>query len=95
MTPHQKLSDIKRCSSAKLLHESLTTCSFPDSWDHLVTIMWFSSTYAIDYDIVVGALLSKEMRKRSNKETSTTEAMVVIVRSIEGGKYHKGITKFN
>ena len=54
-------------------------CSFPDSWDHLVTSMWFISTYAIDYDTVVGALLSEEMRKRSSKETSTTEAMVVRV----------------
>jgi hypothetical protein len=38
-------------------------CSLPESWDHLVTTMWFSSTYAIDYDTVVGALLSEEMRK--------------------------------
>jgi hypothetical protein len=27
-------------------------CLFPESWDHLVTTMWFSSTYAIDYDIL-------------------------------------------
>ena len=52
-------------------------CSLPESWDHLVTTMWFNRTYAIDYDIVVGALLFEEMRKRSSKETSTTEAMVV------------------
>jgi hypothetical protein len=44
---------------------------FPESWDHLVTTMWFSSTDAIDYDIVVGALLTEEMRRRSSKETST------------------------
>jgi hypothetical protein len=31
----------------------------------------------IDYDTVVGALLSEEMRRRSSKETSTTEALVV------------------
>jgi hypothetical protein len=40
--------------------------------------MWFSSTYSIDYDIVVGALLSGEMRKRSSKETSSKKSMVVI-----------------
>jgi hypothetical protein len=30
--------------------------------------MWFSSTYSTDYDIFVGALLSKEMRRRSSNE---------------------------
>jgi len=33
-------------------------CSFPKSWDHLVTTMWFSSTDSIYYETVVGALLS-------------------------------------
>ena len=42
-------------------------CSFPVSWDHLITSMWFSSTYVIDYDIVVGDLSSEEMRRRSSK----------------------------
>ena len=64
-------------------------CSLSESWDHLVTSMWFISTNVIDYDIVVGALLSEEMRRRSNKETSTTEAMVVRGLSIEGGKDKK------
>jgi hypothetical protein len=68
-------------------------CSLPESWDHLVTTMWFSTTDTIDYDIVVGALLSEEMRKRSSKETSTTEAMVVRGRSTEGGKDQKGTTR--
>jgi hypothetical protein len=43
-------------------------CSFPESWDHLVTTMWFNTTDAIDYDIVVGALLSEEMRKNPVKK---------------------------
>jgi hypothetical protein len=42
-------------------------CLFLESWDHLVTTMWFSTIDTIDYDIVVGALLSEEMRKRSSK----------------------------
>ena len=46
-------------------------CSLSKSWDHLVRSMWFSSTNFIDYDTVVEALLSEEIRKRSNKETST------------------------
>ena len=45
-------------------------CFFLESWDHLVTTVWFNTTYAIDYDIVVGALLCEEMRRRSSKETS-------------------------
>jgi hypothetical protein len=61
-------------------------CSLPESWDNSVTSMWFITTDAIDYDIVVGALLSEEMRRRSSKETSTIEAMVVIGRSTERGK---------
>ena len=53
-------------------------CSISESWDHLVTIVWFNIIYAIDYDTIVGDLLCEEMRRRSSKETSTTEAMVVI-----------------
>jgi hypothetical protein len=68
-------------------------CSLPECWDHLVTTVWFNTTYAIDYDTVVGALLSQEMRKTSSKETSTTEAMVVRVRSTKEGKDQKGTTR--
>ena len=68
-------------------------CLFPESWDHLVTTMWFSSTNSIDYDIVLGALLSKEMRRRSNKETSTTEEMVVRGWSTKRGQDQKGTTR--
>jgi hypothetical protein len=32
-------------------------CSLPESWDHMVTSMWFSTTYNIDYDTVVGSPL--------------------------------------
>ena len=52
--------------------------------------MWFSTTYTIDYDIVVGDFLSEEMRKRSSKETSTTEEMVVIGWYTKGGQDQKG-----
>jgi hypothetical protein len=52
-------------------------CSLAESWDHLVTSMWFITTYTIDYDTIVGALLAKEMGRRSSKETSTIQAMVV------------------
>lgn len=73
--------------------EIMLLCSLPKSWDHLVTTMWFNQTYAIDYDIVVGDLLSKEIRKKFGKETSIVEEMVVRGQSIEGGKYQKGTAK--
>ena len=69
--------------------EVMPLCLFPESRDHLVTTVWFNTTNAIDYDNVVGALLSEEMRRRSSKETSTTKAMVVRGQSTEGGKDQK------
>jgi hypothetical protein len=68
-------------------------CSLLESWDHLVTTMWFISTYSIDYDIVVGDLLYEEMRKRSSKETSTIEEMVVRGQSTERGKNQSGTSR--
>ena len=59
-------------------NEVMLLCSLHESWDHLVTTVWFNRTYVIDYDTVVGALLFEEMRKASNKETSKIEAMVLI-----------------
>jgi hypothetical protein len=52
-------------------------CSLPESWDNIVTYISFSSTDFLDYDSVVGALLAEEMRRKSSKETSTSEAMLV------------------
>jgi hypothetical protein len=58
-------------------------CSLPESWDNLVTSISFSSTDVLDYDSVVGALLAEEMRRKSSKETSTSEAMLVRGRTKE------------
>ena len=52
-------------------------CLLSESWDHLVTSIRFSSTIVLNYDIVVGALLVEEMKRKSSQETSTFEAMVV------------------
>jgi hypothetical protein len=52
-------------------------CLLPESWDNLVTSISFSSTDVLDYDSVVGAFLVEEMRRKSSKETSTSEAMLV------------------
>jgi hypothetical protein len=40
--------------------------SLPDSWDHFVTSISFSSTESIEFDVIVGALLFEETRKKSN-----------------------------
>jgi hypothetical protein len=53
-------------------------CSLHESWDNLVTSIRFISTNVLDYDFVVGALLVEEMRRKSSKETSTSEVMLVI-----------------
>ena len=39
-------------------------CSFPESWDHFVTSISLSSSETLEFDDVVGALLSEETRKR-------------------------------
>jgi hypothetical protein len=68
-------------------------CSFPESWDHLVTSMWFSTTDTIEYDTFVGALLSEEVWRKSNLETSTSEAMVARGRSKERGENSRGTSR--
>jgi hypothetical protein len=52
-------------------------CSLTESWDHFVTSISFSSIESIEFDVIVGSLLSEETRKKSNLETSTSEAVVV------------------
>ena len=45
-------------------------CSLPKYWDHLVTFISFSTTNTLDFDYVVGVVLSKEEQRKSNIETS-------------------------
>ena len=58
-------------------------CSLPESWDNIVTSISFSSIDVLYYDSVVGALLAKEMRRKSSQETSTSEAMLIRGRTKE------------
>jgi hypothetical protein len=60
-------------------------CSLPVSWDHFVTSISFSTTKSIEFDVIVGALLSEETRKKTNSQTSTFEAMMVRGRPKERG----------
>ena len=48
-------------------------CTLPESWDHLVTIIIYSTTNSLEYHSVVGALLFEEVRRKSNSVTSTSE----------------------
>jgi hypothetical protein len=68
-------------------------CSFPETWDHFCTSMSFISSEAIEFDDIMGALLSEEKRKKSNLETSTSEAMVTRGRSKERGKNQRGTSQ--
>jgi hypothetical protein len=61
-------------------------CSLRESWDNLVTSIRFISTEVLDYDSVVGALLDEEMRKKSSKETSTSDMVVVRDRTKENNE---------
>jgi hypothetical protein len=57
--------------------EITSLCSLPTSWDHFVTSFSFNSIESIKFDDIVGALLFEETRKKSNIETSRSEAMVI------------------
>ena len=58
-------------------------CSLPNSWDHIVTSISFSTADVLEYDSVVSALLTEEVRRKSSSEISTPEAMVARGRSRE------------
>ena len=68
-------------------------CSLPTSWDHFVTSISFSSTESIEFDDIVGALLSKKTRKKSNLGTSTSEAMVIRGRPKERGQGQRDFSR--
>jgi hypothetical protein len=62
-------------------NETILSSSFLESWDDLFTSIIFSTTKTLDYDFVVGTFSSKEVRRKSNIESSTLEPMVARVLS--------------
>ena len=68
-------------------------CSLLESWDHFVTSISLSTTESLEFDLVVGALLVEEVRKKSNVETFALEAMVARGRSKERGEKTRGSSK--
>ena len=60
-------------------------CTLHESWGQVVSSISLSTTDTLEFDDVVGALLSEELRKKSSFETSSHEALVVTGRSKERG----------
>jgi hypothetical protein len=60
-------------------------CSLPKYWDHLVTSIRFSSIDVLNYDTIMGAWLTEDMRRKSSQETLTSQTMVAKGRSKERG----------
>ena len=52
-------------------------CTLHESWAQVVPSISLSTTDTLEFDNVVGALLSKELRKKSSLETSSPEALVL------------------
>jgi hypothetical protein len=70
-------------------------CYLPESWDHFVTSISFSTIESIEFDVIVGALLSEETKKKSNLETSTSKAMMVRGRPKERGQGQRDFSRSN
>eukprot|EP00253_Pinus_taeda_P010174 PITA_10174 len=68
-------------------------CSLLESWDHFVTSISLSTVDSLKFESVVGALLSEEVRRKSNIETAASEAMVARGRSKERGEKPRGSSR--
>ena len=68
-------------------------CSLPESWDHFVTSISLSTVDSLKFESVVGALLSKEVRRKSSTEIAALKAMVARGRSKERGEKARGSSK--
>ena len=68
-------------------------CTLPESWGQVVSSISLSTTDTLEFDNVVGALLSKELRKKSSLETCSPEALVVRGLSKEKGEKSRGTSR--
>ena len=68
-------------------------CTLPESWGQVVSSISLSTTDTLEFDNVVGALLSEELRKKTSLETSSLEALVVRGRSREKGEKSRGTSR--
>ena len=70
-------------------------CTLPESWGQVVSSISLSTTDTLEFDNVVGALLSEELRKKTNLETSSPEALVVRGQSKEKGEKSRGTSRLS
>ena len=68
-------------------------CTLPESWGQVVSSISLSTTSPLEFDNVVGALLSEELKKKTSLETSSPEALVVRGRSREKGEKSRGTSR--
>ena len=68
-------------------------CTLPESWGQVVSSISLSTIDTLEFDNVVGALLSEELRKKSSIETSSPETLVVRGRSKEKGENSRGTSR--
>ena len=52
-------------------------CTLLESWGQVVSSISLSTTDTLEFDNVVGALLSEESRKKTSLETSSPKNLVV------------------
>ena len=75
--------------------KAINLCTLPNSWGQVVSSISLSTTNTLEFDNVVGALLSEELRKKTSLETSSPEALVVRGRSKEKGEKSCGTSRSN
>ena len=68
-------------------------CTLPESSVQVVSSISLSTTDTLEFDNVVGALLSEELRKKTSLETSSPEALVVRGHSREKGEKSRGTSR--
>lgn len=68
-------------------------CTLPKSWDQVVSSISLSTIDTLEFDTVVGALLSEELRNKSSFESSTPEALIVRGRFKKRGEKSRGISR--
>ena len=70
-------------------------CTLLESWGQVVSSISLSTTDTLEFDNVVGALLSEELRKKTSLETSSPEALVVRGHFKDKGENSRGNSSSN
>ena len=68
-------------------------CTLPNYWGQVVSSISLNTTNTLEFDNVVGALLSKELRKKTILETSSPKALVFRDQSKEKAENSRGTSR--